>query len=88
MSEVERYYDASAAQEWARLQRFPMESAVTRHALTEYLPTPPARILDVGGGPAGMPSPWLSRAMPSPSSTRHRAVSMSPGRKPQRQASN
>jgi S-adenosylmethionine-dependent methyltransferase len=50
-AEVERYYDESAQREWERLERHPMELALTMRALADYLPTPPAAILDVGGGP-------------------------------------
>jgi len=51
MTNVERYYDADAQGEWARLDRDRIEFAVTLRALHEYLPPPPARVLDVGGGP-------------------------------------
>ncbi len=51
MSEVERYYDEHAEREWNRLERHRTEFAVTMRALAEYLPKPPARILDIGGGP-------------------------------------
>ena len=48
---IERYYDAAARKEWARLGRDRIEFAVTLRALDEYLPTAPARVLDIGGGP-------------------------------------
>jgi ubiquinone/menaquinone biosynthesis C-methylase UbiE len=48
---VERYYDLSSANEWARLERNRTEYAVTLRALKDYLPPPPARVLDCGGGP-------------------------------------
>lgn len=51
MTNVERYYDADAQGEWARLDRDRVEFAVTLRALREYLPPPPARVLDIGGGP-------------------------------------
>jgi len=51
MTNVERYYDAQAQLEWARLDRDKIEFAVTLRALDEYLPPPPARVLDIGGGP-------------------------------------
>ncbi|MBI5289236.1 MAG: class I SAM-dependent methyltransferase [Chloroflexi bacterium] len=51
MSNVERYYDNGAQAEWARLDRDRVEFAVTLRALAEYLPPPPARVLDIGGGP-------------------------------------
>ncbi|MGI6364675.1 MAG: class I SAM-dependent methyltransferase [Bacillota bacterium] len=50
MQEVEKYYDEHAQAEWERLERHPMEFALTMRALQEYL-VPESRILDVGGGP-------------------------------------
>jgi ubiquinone/menaquinone biosynthesis C-methylase UbiE len=56
MSVIERFYDLRAEQEWARLsfEHEPhhwLEFRVTMHLLDKYLPPPPARVLDVGGGP-------------------------------------
>jgi ubiquinone/menaquinone biosynthesis C-methylase UbiE len=51
MTNVERYYDEEAHNEWARLDRDRVEFAVTLRALDEYLPPAPARVLDIGGGP-------------------------------------
>ena len=51
MPTVEGFYDNSAEREWQRLERHRTEYSVTMRALTEYLPPPPARVLDVGGGP-------------------------------------
>lgn len=51
MTGVEGYYDQNAQYEWDRLERHRTEFAVTMRALGDYLPCPPARILDVGGGP-------------------------------------
>ena len=51
MNRVERYYDQEALNEWQRLERHPTEFAVTMLALAEFLPSPPARIVDIGGGP-------------------------------------
>jgi S-adenosylmethionine-dependent methyltransferase len=48
---VSAYYDRNAAVEWDRLERHRTEFAVTLRALRQYLPPPPAAILDVGGGP-------------------------------------
>jgi len=48
---VQRLYDADPAGEWARMDRHRTEFAVTLRALHEYLPRPPARVLDCGGGP-------------------------------------
>ena len=52
MSKVESYYDSSPEREWDRLgKKNPIEFAITMLALGEYLSKPPARILDIGGGP-------------------------------------
>jgi S-adenosylmethionine-dependent methyltransferase len=51
MKTVERYYDQDPITEWERSERHPTEFAVTFRALDEYLPPPPARVLDNGGGP-------------------------------------
>ncbi len=48
---VQRLYDSDPAREWARMDRHRTEFAVTLRALAEYLPPPPARVLDCGGGP-------------------------------------
>lgn len=59
MDAVERYYDSQVEREWAREARHRTEFAVTRRALAQYLPPPPARIADVGGGP-GRYALWLA----------------------------
>jgi len=51
MSNVENHYDSSPEREWDRLERHRTEFAVSMLALQEYLPSPPANILDIGGGP-------------------------------------
>ncbi len=56
MSTVQRFYDANAEREWARLtiEHEPhhwLEFRVAMHIMTKYLPPPPARVLDVGSGP-------------------------------------
>lgn len=51
MSNVQAFYDQNAEAEWARLDRHRTEFAVTLQALSEFLPKPPASILDIGGGP-------------------------------------
>lgn len=51
MNRVEGYYDQNALDEWERLERHPTEFAVTMLALAEFLPPPPAKIADIGGGP-------------------------------------
>ncbi len=48
---IKRYYAHKAEEEWGRLERHRTELAVTLRTLTEHLPTPPARVLDCGGGP-------------------------------------
>lgn len=48
---IERYYDQQPGREWERLERHRTEFAVTLGALGTYLPPPPARVLDCGGGP-------------------------------------
>lgn len=51
MSRVESFYDEHAEYEWERLERHRMEFAMNLRMLEEYLPKPPVRVLDVGGGP-------------------------------------
>ena len=51
MNTVKSYYNSNAQLEWERAERHPTEFAVTRRAMAEYLPPPPARVLDCGGGP-------------------------------------
>jgi SAM-dependent methyltransferase len=51
MNPVEVHYDRNAEREWERLDRHRMEFAVTCRVLDEFLPSPPGRVLDVGGGP-------------------------------------
>ena len=51
MNKVQQFYDQSAEYEWQRLERHKMEFAVTMRAAAEYLPKPPAAVLDIGGGP-------------------------------------
>jgi S-adenosylmethionine-dependent methyltransferase len=51
MNEVESFYDSYAQTEWERFDRHRTEFAVSKRALAQFLPPPPARILDCGGGP-------------------------------------
>lgn len=51
MNRIESFYDEHAEYEWERLDRHCMEFAMNLKLLEEYLPEPPARVLDVGGGP-------------------------------------
>ena len=48
---VQTFYDASVEMEWQRLDQHPVELALTRRILSEYLPPAPAAVLDLGGGP-------------------------------------
>jgi S-adenosylmethionine-dependent methyltransferase len=50
-SYVQASYDGDPEREWQRLERHRTEFAVTLRALGDHLPAPPARVLDVGGGP-------------------------------------
>ena len=49
--QVEQFYDENRHGEWERLDRHRTEFAITMRALAEFLPSPPAQVLDVGGGP-------------------------------------
>jgi S-adenosylmethionine-dependent methyltransferase len=51
MSVIEDFYNRNAATEWERLTKHRTEFAVTLLALEEFLPKPPATILEIGGGP-------------------------------------
>jgi S-adenosylmethionine-dependent methyltransferase len=48
---VKALYDSNPQREWQRSERHRTEFAVTKRALADYLPPPPACILDCGGGP-------------------------------------
>lgn len=48
---VEDFYNEQAQREWERFDRHPTEFAVTQRAMRQFLPPPPARVLDCGGGP-------------------------------------
>jgi S-adenosylmethionine-dependent methyltransferase len=48
---IRQYYDRSPQREWERAERHRTEFAITWKALEAYLPPPPARLLDCGGGP-------------------------------------
>ena len=51
MNQVESHYDDNAEAEWGRLDRHRTEFAVTCRVLLEHSPPPPARVIDIGGGP-------------------------------------
>lgn len=51
MNPVEIHYDRNAEREWERLDRHRTEFAVTCRVLADFLPPPPARVFDIGGGP-------------------------------------
>ena len=48
---VRDYYDETVLEEWNRLDKSPMEYAITTRLLQEHLPTSPAKVADIGGGP-------------------------------------
>ncbi|MEM7129901.1 MAG: class I SAM-dependent methyltransferase [Chloroflexota bacterium] len=51
MNPIEKFYNQDDHVEWERLDHHRTEFAVTMRAIQEFLPSPPAKILDVGGGP-------------------------------------
>ena len=52
MSKVRNFYDKNVQGEWERLGvRHRTEFAVTLRALKEFLPSTPAKVIDIGGGP-------------------------------------
>lgn len=48
---VRRYYDGQVDREWDRLARHRLEFAITERLLADYLPSPPADVIEVGCGP-------------------------------------
>ena len=56
---VRDYYNSQTAAEWSRLDRHPVEFAITKRLLERWIARPRSRILDVGGGP-GRYSLWLA----------------------------
>lgn len=48
---IRRFYDFGVLEEWARLEKHPLEFAVTCRVLKDFLPAAPAAILDCGCGP-------------------------------------
>jgi len=52
MSKIQKFYDDNVHREWERLgSRHRTEFAVSLRALKEYLPSPPLKVIDIGGGP-------------------------------------
>ena len=51
MTEVERFYDHVPSYEWGRLDHHRMEFAIALRAFSEFFPSPPAKVIDIGGGP-------------------------------------
>jgi len=47
---VRNYYNSVVQKEWERLDRHPIEFAVTKHYIDKYV-NPGDKILDIGGGP-------------------------------------
>ncbi len=59
---VRRFYSIAAEREWGRLEQphdGRLEFAVHKAWMAKFLPPPPARVLDIGGGP-GRYSIWLA----------------------------
>ena len=57
---VKKFYNRQVEHEWTRAERHPIEFEITKRLLLRNLPKPPAKILDLGGGP-GHYSFWLTR---------------------------
>ena len=57
---VKGFYDNNPQIEWERVDRHPMEFALTQKAILEYGPKAPASVADIGGGP-GRYAIWLAR---------------------------
>ena len=51
MSDVEEFCNLNPLYEWERLDRNRTEFHVTMRAFREHAPSPPADVLDIGGGP-------------------------------------
>jgi SAM-dependent methyltransferase len=58
--EIAGFYSCGLEEGRFALGYFPLELARTKHLLARWLPPPPARIVDVGGGP-GVYARWLTR---------------------------
>lgn len=58
---IRQYYDRDPQHEWQRAERHRTEFALTWKVLDAYLPSPPARILDCGGGPGRYAIPLARR---------------------------
>lgn len=56
---VKKFYDRQVEHEWTRAERHPVEFEITKRLLLKHLPKPPAKVLDLGGGP-GHYSIWLA----------------------------
>lgn len=50
-SSIEAFYNSIVMYEWKRLDHYLLEFAAVKHYLGQFLPPPPARICDIGGGP-------------------------------------
>lgn len=46
-----KYYQKRVETEWHRLDKYRMEFSITKRVLHDYLPSAPASIADIGGGP-------------------------------------
>ena len=60
-SDTQRFYDQGRERDRLTRGAGALEFARTQELLQQFLPTPPAEILDVGGGP-GAYAAWLARA--------------------------
>lgn len=47
---IRQFYDAGVQNEWERLERIPIEFAITKHYIDRYV-QPGHSVLDIGGGP-------------------------------------
>jgi len=57
---VQQYYDGGAEDEWKRMDRHPIEFAVTKRLILRHMSEEKARVLDAGGGP-GRYAIWLAK---------------------------
>jgi ubiquinone/menaquinone biosynthesis C-methylase UbiE len=51
IKKVETLYDINPQIEWERLKRYKTEYLITLNTIMKYIPHPPAKIIDIGGGP-------------------------------------
>jgi ubiquinone/menaquinone biosynthesis C-methylase UbiE len=51
IKKVEKKYDTNPQMEWERLEKHKTEYFITLNTIMKYIPKPPAKIIDIGGGP-------------------------------------